>query len=227
MSHCCSIACNLTRFTSKFGGKHILILVPDHTTSTALCQPRGAYRRSHPLALLDGWTAGNFLPTEARRHNATREVDTDGGRPGERASHGHGLPIPVVLGSGPSTARDWSLKEVVLAAASETVKGGSSRIPPAGPRRGGRGAPTVGRPALPVGLHRCRLVADVPRPRPALFLLLRCLGASACHFPLSQQGNAVAVGVALRRGAHRQWQQVQRHRRWRSAGPLCAHPPVF
>ena len=65
----------------------------------------------------------------------------------------HAAPTPVVLGSGPSTARDWSLKEVVLAAASETVKGGSSRIPVSG-------AAVAGLASRGSGAHRPAVAAS-------------------------------------------------------------------
>jgi hypothetical protein len=91
--------------------------------------------------------------------------------------HAAPTPTPVVLGSGPSTARDWSLKQVVFAAASETVKGGSScSAPLAGPWR-------------KMGLHGCRLVRTC-RGRPCL----RIAGISA------MPTEAVVAGLAWRRG---------------------------
>ena len=101
--------------------------------------------------------------------------------------HAAPTPTPVVLGSGPSTARDWSLKQVVLAAASETVKGGSScSAPLAGPWR-------------KMGLHGCRLVRTC-RGRPCFLSLIVCgLLVVVSVMPTE----AVVAGLAWRRGAHR------------------------
>jgi hypothetical protein len=182
--------------------------------------------RAGPAA---GHTACSFGPcgiaslptqTEAQQHKPPRGL-TRTRRRGGRARRArpwpwplkpHAAPTPVVLGSGPSTARDWSLKEVVvLAAASETVKGGSSRVPPPpGPRR-------------KMGLHGCRLVPPrTSRGRPCFLVILSlivCLLLPA-NYCISEP--AAVAGLASRgRGS-----KAAAHRRsW--AGPSRARIHLY
>ena len=140
----------------------------------------------------------------------------------------HAAPTPVVLGSGPSTARDWSLKEVVvLAAASETVKGGSS--PPAflllRLARGQRS-----------GLHGCRLVVPprTSRGRPCFLVILSLINRllvadAACRLLYTQRLLLLVLRrTAPQRCPHRPWQQPARQMRTGVLGPgHRADPSVF
>lgn len=181
---------NFTTGRPRFGGQtHSnsvagpLVSKLQTRTRMTLCQPCGPCRRSHSHALLD---RGEFLPTETDGGTAT-PTQAEAERFGTAIRvvpwpHAAPTPTPVVLGSGPSTARDWSLKPVVLAAASETVKGGSScSAPLAGPWR-------------KMGLHGCRLVRTC-RGRPCFLPLIVC-GLLVSAMPTE----AVVAGLAWRRG---------------------------
>lgn len=73
--------------------------------------------------------------------------------------------VPALLGSGPSTARDWSLKEVVLAAASETVKAHSCWTATKREEERALSPPAHG------GLTVVASYPALPRPRSRLFLV--------------------------------------------------------